>query len=297
MITGRQVNGFVKKIRLLVTELRNILQRCAKRFIEVLKMVKLHSSSVFVKDPKDVWGKEHTIGNAELAARLGSLVTFDRRGTVFAYDDFEDSPLKWTPVLTGNVGGGTGQSATLSNELPYRGSGSLKLVPPDVIGDYVYAYRYFGGVAKNMIGMELNINIYDTLNQKTQILFRVNTGSRLIHAGIRLQQDTSNGLSFLDNTGADPALDSSWTSFDTSFTIATNRAYPLKFVVDLENEKYVRCIFGGSEIDMSSYTPYAVASGNIQTVNAEAWVINGTTNNVKTYFDDFILTIEEPNND
>ena len=46
MITGKQVNGFVKKILLLVTGLRKILQRCAKRFIKVINMVKLALHSI-----------------------------------------------------------------------------------------------------------------------------------------------------------------------------------------------------------------------------------------------------------
>lgn len=46
MITGKQANGSVKKIRLSAIELRKILQRCAKRFIKWVKMVRLALHSI-----------------------------------------------------------------------------------------------------------------------------------------------------------------------------------------------------------------------------------------------------------
>ena len=244
-----------------------------------------------VTDPEDVWGKSHQMGNAELAARLGSLSTFDRRGTVFAYDDFEDVPLKWLSSF-GTDGGGTGHSITLSDEYPSRGSGCMKIVPPNATNDYSRAHRFIGGAATHKIGMEMNITFKGTVNIKPSIIFRAFTGTRQINAGIRLQQSGLGGLSYLHDLH--PHLDASYTTFNDDFLLDKNTSYPLKFVVDLDNEKYVRCMFGGTEIDMSSYTPYAVDSTYCQRVQAEVYVVSNYADNPAMYFDDFILTIEEP---
>jgi hypothetical protein len=246
---------------------------------------------MFLNDTQDIWGNINTVGMAEAAVRLGSGVSFDRRGTVFTYDDFENAPLKWTTDF-GTGGGGTGHSITLSNEYPSRGSSCMKIIPPNVANDYSRAYRFIGGVATHRIGMEANITFKGTVNIKPSIIFRAFTGTRQINAGIRLEQDISNGLSYLNNTGALGHLDASYTSFDTSFAIDQNTSYPLKFVVDLDTEKYVRCMFGGTEIDMSSYTPYAVNSTYCQRVQAEMYVVATAAQPI--YFDNFVLTIEEP---
>lgn len=246
---------------------------------------------MFLNDTTDIWGNINTVGLAEVAARLGSGVSFDRRGTVFVLDDFESAPLKWSTNF-GTGGGGTGHSITLSNEYPSRGTGCMKVVPPNVANDYSRAYRLIGGVATHRIGMEANITFKGSLNLKSSIILRAFTGTRQINAGIRFEQDISGGLSYLNNTGAQGHLDASYTSFDTSFSIDQNTSYPLKFVVDLDTEKYVRCMFGGTEIDMSSYTPYAANSSYCQRVQAEVYVV--ATAAFPVYFNDFILTIEEP---
>ena len=249
------------------------------------------SGTVYIKDPVDVWNKEHTIGNAELAARLGSHMTFDRRGTVFAYDDFEDAPLKWV-VYSG--GGGTGNSATLSSSrYAHSGQGCLKVIPPNVIDAYEYLERGFGGVAKNMLGAEISINRPNDVINRAAISLQIYTGTRLIRAGVSLQQTAGGGISY--QTAANAALDASWTTFDDTFTISSiPMSYPIKFVVDVENEKYVRCMFGGTEIDMSSYTPHVANSVQSQMVIATIYDVSKAAANPAMYFDNFILTIEEP---
>jgi len=248
-------------------------------------MVKYFTSRAFVTDPKDVWDKETTIGLAEHAARLGSPSTFDRRGSVLVYDDFESAPLKWYTTLTG-----TGGLVTYSNEYPYKGSGCMKIVSPSGAGDYSRAYRFIGGIAKGLVGIEITVMFKTTVNCKPSISFQAYTGTKQILAGIRIEQSSTNGLSYLHDLY--PYQDASWTSFNTDFTISTDIPYPIKFVVDIDNEKYVRCIFGGAEIDMSSYTPYVASSTYAQYILPEIYVV--TSAQATMYFDNFILTIEEP---
>ena len=260
----------------------------------VLKTWKVDSEGrgeMFLNDTEDIWGNINTVGLAEAAVRMGSIDSFDRRGSVFYIDTFEDSPLKWSSSF-GTGGGGTGHSVSLSNEHPYRGSGSMKIIPPNVAGDYSRAYRFIGGASVNRIGMEMNVLFYNTLNIKPSVLFRAYTGTRSILAGVRIEQKGSGGLSYLNNTGNLPHLDAAWTTFNDTFNLDTSTTYPIKFVVDLNTEKYVRCMFGGTEIDMSALTPYAANSTYCQRIQAEVYVVTSATGSM--FFDDFILTIEEP---
>ncbi len=57
-----------------------------------LRTVKLDDQgrlSAFVIDSQDAWGQMLQVGNAELAARLGSIVRFDKRGIVMLMDNFD----------------------------------------------------------------------------------------------------------------------------------------------------------------------------------------------------------------
>lgn len=248
---------------------------------------------VYLTDPEDLWGRQQYIGNAELAARLESADVFDRRGTSFLIDDFDAAPLRWRSSFD-TTGGGVGHSVTRDTTHPYRGAGCMRIIPPNQPGDYSRAYRIIGGVAQHRLSMEFNIMFEDSLNIIPQIFMVCYTGTRLIQAGIRIQQMGAGGLSYLNNIGANPALAASWTTFDDTFFLNVDTNYPLKFVVDVDNETYLRCIFGGTEIDMTQYLPFAVNSIFCQMVQPEAWVINNTLLNPETYFDDFIFKIQEP---
>ena len=59
---------------------------------------------------------------AELVVRLGSPVSFDRRGNVVLIDDFAASVIKWS-----YPGYGTGNGHELSTAWAKSGSQSLKL--------------------------------------------------------------------------------------------------------------------------------------------------------------------------
>jgi hypothetical protein len=260
--------------------------------MEVIKMVKLHSVETFVKDPVDVWGREQTIGLSEHAARMGSPMIYDRRGTVFAYDEFETSPLKWSKTNSG--GAGTGQIVSLSNSInAYRGEMCMEMVAPNVADDYVSASRIFGGVSKHRIGVELTTVLGSASHPKIALGISIFTGTRRIMAGIRLQPHTNNGLSYF-HTGTDMSADAGYVSFDTSFVLKMSTPYPLKFVVDVDKEKYSRCMFGSSEIDMSSYVPAVANSTYAPHVICSVFAINDSGHEPGYWCDNFILTIEEP---
>jgi hypothetical protein len=70
--------------------LRKLLRR-------LIKMVKLHAASMFIKDPVDVWGKEKNIGLAEHSARrlAPPITSLVEQGNLIYYDGYESGVQKY----------------------------------------------------------------------------------------------------------------------------------------------------------------------------------------------------------
>ena len=90
------------------------------------------------------------IDDAELAARLGSQNTYDRRGNTIWMDDFEAPSLKWAKVLSG-----AGAAITINAEHPYRGSQHLKLVGGSTVNRRAQALKYFSYLHVSNVGAEV----------------------------------------------------------------------------------------------------------------------------------------------
>jgi hypothetical protein len=240
-----------------------------------------------VKDPVDAWNNEHTIGNAELAARLGSPMSFDRRGTIWWYDTFNSSTFGWRKSLSG-----TGASATLSNDYSYVGDGCAKLTHGNTLGDYTIIHKTIGSSATSRVGIEAILYYTGVTNITAVLAMTAHTGTNIIGAAVRVK---NNSLSYGNDTGMSFRIDSEFTEFDTSHELSSYAALPLKFVLDIENEKYVRCMISGDEIDMSAYTPYKIVHGGTRSISPYLCAINiaGAVNS-DVYFDNIIITIEEP---
>jgi len=267
--------------------LRKTLLRYARSFIKEIKMVKLHSSEMFINDPVDMWGKEHTIGNAELAARLGSPITFDRRGTIWWYDTFDNSAFAWKKTLFG-----TGASATLSNEYPYVGDGCAKIVHGNTLDDYTIISKNIGSAATSRIGISAVLNYTAVTNISCALAMKASTGTRIIGAAVRVK---NNSLSYGNSTGMSFRIGTEFTEFDATHELSSYSSLPLKFVIDVDKEKYVRCMISGDEIDMTGYTPCVTAYGGSREILPHLVVVNiaGAANNT-AYFDNVVLTVEEP---
>lgn len=251
-------------------------------------------SKIFVMDSSDAWDNTLTMGLGEAVSRIGSPSLFDKRGQFYFYDTFEYAPLKWT-IASSTPGGGTGHYAKLDNINAHMGSGSVKLAHPNISGDTIYITKYVGGICKNKVGLETTFTLNDSYNLKPQFLLDIYTGTKHLRAGIRFENWTQGGLSYLNHM-TDYISDTSWTSFNTNFYLTTGVPYPIKFIVDTSSNNYVRCIFEGTEIDMSTYSvPSAALPFNYgQYVNMIILIKSTSTNNYSINFDNVIFTVEEP---
>lgn len=219
---------------------------------------------------------------AELAARLGSINTFDRRGDLVWYDDFEATLNKWV-----NNGNGTGHDADVSTTAARNGAQSCKIVTGSdgQLSGVIYAYA--PELVKSKVGLEVHWT-RPSFNW-TYIYFRL----QIIHSDYQWDarikfQDSDASLHYWDG--------SAYQQIATGVG-ARSSAYqflPLKFVVDLDNEVYERLLFQRTEYDLTSYAlPSAAGSAITETV-ISIYSEGTAGNNVTGYVDDIILTQNEP---
>ncbi len=223
------------------------------------------------------------ISIAELAARLGSIHTFDRRGDILWYDDFESGNLnRWVVSTTG-----TGPSVSLSTAHARSGSLCCKFITGAALGNLTQISRNISYPFLSKLGAEVHVTIpsgtlYFTL---TMTLY---DGTSWYLASIRLDSNTGN-LAYRDLSGT-------FQDFVTGLllNVGDDTLHGLKFVVDFQNKKYARCIFGAHEYDLSRYVLYTSASVT-NPVMSIIVALNTMENAIKTSFlDDAVVTQNEP---
>ncbi len=232
------------------------------------------------------YGLKSTVHNlqdlAELAARLGSINTFDRRGDVIWMDDFEDNINKWQQSASAHGG-----SIALSSDTARNGGKSAKLVTGNVNGDVSQISIIRPAVPGSGIGAEVSWNFHYDVEPFELHLFWY-TGTRAYIGQFRVWDLTGN-VDVYDKTLG-------WVTILTQGLLPANLGAFLtcKMVIDPTTGKYKRLIFGGTEIDLSAYTLYTSSSTN--TPQIICVILANTTADIAgtCYVDDFILTQNEP---
>lgn len=217
-----------------------------------------------------------TISLAELAARLGSIDTFDRRGEVLWLDDFENNINKWNQTL----GGG---SIALSTDQARSGANSAKLTTAATGTDAASLRWIMGYPVLSKFGFEVSFANLSTKG-RFQISFVYCTGTKMVVGGLDYYSATgilslSGGVQ-IDTLG----LYTSATTWNT-----------IKVVIDSAQNKYVRAILNNKEYDISASS--LVETALVEAAHLEAIVAiwrDAAAAAVSIYVDDAIITQNEP---
>jgi len=233
-------------------------------------------------DPADVWGNAISVGNAELAVRLGSPVLFQRFGNVWFVEDFTMGLNRW---MTGKSG--SGQTPELSTEIWRFGGYSCKCygLPDTSFDSYIYREEPLHQLVKH------GLSVWFTENagpQYTYFEITFYTGSVRKHFGIRYHYNTKR-WHYIDSSD-------SWTTYDVeALSGALYKGFHvMKLIVDPENVKYDKLFFDQYEFDLSGLSAYETSSAQDPCIRIKLGANDPSHGSGKVYFDGIVLTLNEP---
>lgn len=218
----------------------------------------------------------------ELAARLGSPVTFDRRGNVMWFDDFEHGPNKWAISLTGSGG-----SVAITNEKARTGAVSCKVITGNVTNNYADIIHREPYPVLSRLGLEYSLL---TTEDKAVLYFilYIYTGTYQHSAGIRYNLETHT-WQYRNSSGI-------WTTLPSTarLTQSIYLFHTVKLVIDPDTLKYVRFIADNVAYDMSalSYRHVTDPSDPLIYIDLAFYPTEDVSKTI--YYDDVILTQNEP---
>ncbi|MCW7077307.1 MAG: hypothetical protein OCU18_08540 [Candidatus Syntrophoarchaeum sp.] len=246
-------------------------------------MVRIIPSSVFIKDPVDVWNKEQTIGLAEHAVRVHApAIPFDRRGEIILWDDYESPTQKYVSIL----GAGT---INRSNDTSKFGDFSTKIVTGSTLHDNSAIYYYTSDYRDSKIGAQISFASADS-TYSIWIVIRHYDGTNLRDYALEYEKSSGELSVFSDGTKytLSPAVE---------YKASINNWGTLKFVIDIVNNENVRALFFRKEFDLSSH-PEPKSISSMPTEEPRLYIkfyYQAEEAAAKTgYLDNFILTENEP---
>lgn len=222
---------------------------------------------------------------AELAVRLKSINSFDRRGYVVYFDDFEDNPNKWRLYPSGH-----GQTFTLSTAQAKSGacSGKLTLVAGD--GTWEQIQHYLPLPVHTRIGVEISFSLAAPL---TGFMFHI-----YMDDGTYINRPTlwysvaDKQLFYYNSLGVAILLMDNLVLQAPDFVFNT-----IKLVFDYSTRQYIRVICNEREVTLDGISYWSQAS--LGPPPGLATWFDGhklLADAAHLYFDDFIVTQQEPEN-
>lgn len=214
---------------------------------------------------------------AELAVRLGSIVTFDRRGDVIFLDDFEDGIIRWS--TTGVVSSSTTKARSKAL--------SAKLALTEDIGDTAGIQAQIANPVATATGFEFSW-LADASVFFLESRVWLYDGSRITKFTITWNHSAKT-LSVLDSDGATKVF-----ATGVNIAAASHLFVPCKLVVDISAKKYVRFLMGPYTWLLSAYAGDDAGATTNTYLNLFVYadLLTGAAANI--YIDDVILTQNEP---
>lgn len=237
---------------------------------------------VFVLDSESQWGQVLRIGNAELAARMGSPVAWDWRGQVLVTTDFSDG---WPSGLLATDG--TGAAAAVSPDAWLHGGFSLKLTGGSDGQNSAAASIRTGTNPASRFGLYVAFACSDTPDY-LQLSITYQKGGAGYRSRVRIDFDNDQ-LQVYDHLGA-------WNNVG-AVTPYANPAYfhSFKFVVDLDAGEYVRVLLDDVEVDLSAWRPVTLGPGS-ELLTSAVYLYSHDAANDYAFIDSMVLTSGEPEN-
>lgn len=250
-----------------------------------LQTVRLDSEgrmSAFVIDSVDAWNRMLTIGNAELAVRLGSSVAYDRRGQVLFVESFEQGWYKWTLGKSG-----TGADGKITAAVAATGGYCVELTGGSDAAMNASIERWVTSRPAGRMGLEFSFALPGSWREVLAQMYFY-TGALEIEVSARFDLATGdiliNDRVFgYHSVGSGQVLAADAKAFNT-----------LKVVADVDTLKYVRLMYNQQEINLSTKDLPWGGDGTAPSVKVMLTNYSRGGFNDVMYIDDVILTMAEP---
>ncbi len=219
---------------------------------------------------------------AELAARLGSINNFDRRGDVIWWDDFEDSAQKWLASYTG----GAGAWALVATHALLGGlSGQLSTFAA-VAATARIRRRVFYPVPSK-VGFEIAFNFHLSAYP---IIFSIVLADGV--AGIEFEVTYDYNTRTLSIVTAGLVVVTLSTTLNLS-PLGTG-FHTFKLVIDTETNSFVRLLIDSNTYDISAYAGHPIGIGLQTYIDVMCEITSAVAGGVNLKYGSCIVTMNEP---
>lgn len=232
----------------------------------------------------------------ESAARLGSIMTYDRRGNVIILDDFEEPQLRWNKAFVPPFW--LGAEAILDNTNAKSGSQAIKLHTPAVAGAIMYIEKHAMVTVSKRLGVEISFSDYTVtgispfpIHCRLKIVLTYFDGTNAFSSTLFITPVLGE-LHIEDDEGVAEILIAKLKQLPDT----PNLFFTIKLVIDAETGKYTRLLFSQNEYDLSQYGLYVYADARAPFIQTRLVLENvgATANDI--WLDDYIFTQNEPPN-
>jgi len=217
----------------------------------------------------------------ELAARLGSVASLDRRGDVVFLEDFSEGAFRWqiTPL-------GAGSSVALDTTR-YRSKGfSCKMVTANVGNGSVEIFRYFPVPLYSGIGLEVS---FSTTGALGNLQFYVRLQTAVSYRQFTAMYNVQTGLLQIFRQG----LAAVNCNLPETLMVDTYLFHTLKLVGDYKTNRYMRLLLDNFYIDLSAYECHTVTPGGVPYLQVTLTAFPDPVDSENYWIDDIILTQSE----
>jgi len=249
-------------------------------------MARLIPGRTRLRDSVDKWGKETPTGPSEQAVRAHAPpMTFDRRGELLYWDDFESPSQRYqdwvTPASSGTINRSTAN--------PRFGDFCVEMVTGATANNSAAIYYYLNDFNIDRVGAEIS---FASCSTDCYIFIDLNYFDGTTRFQGKIAYDTSNDALKVWSGG-------SWATAATlpMFMGTSGEKLPfttIKLVMDLNRSEYVRALCAGSEVDISAYTPITAADTTKRGIIAYIWQQTQVNGAQTGYIDNFKFTGNEP---
>lgn len=218
----------------------------------------------------------------ELAARLGSVDVFDRRGNVIFLENFQGSLAKLQTQVSG-----TGASVSISNARARHGNFSCKLVTGNATDNYAGVYGYLAYPVLSKFGFEFSWCPQSWLRDM-EIIVYVYDGSNYWDFEVRWHEDTDE-WQYMDGDG-------NWQALSPTVLLAREiyTFIDTKLVIDLDTKEYVRLICNNVAWDLSGKAAWSDVSSYAPRVVFMITAYTRANNACTVYLGNLLVTQNEP---